>query len=371
MRQAAAILIDAYRELNARRMFWVAVVISLLIVGCFLAIGITERGIQILWFEVPAFINTDLIPASTFYKFMFVQFGINVWLTWGAAILALTSTSGLIPELIRSGAIEMVLSRPISRPKLFLLKYLAGLLFVVLQVLVFTTASFIVIGIRGQSWEWGLFLAVPIVVLFFSYLFSIQVLLGMVTRSSTASLLLTLIAWMLISGVHVAESAVLAVRINQEGRIATLDKDLQIREADIAAYTRAPDADASVLARKQDALEAQRKTRSEAGDTFTLTRRWHEALYNTKTLLPKLAETTTLLNKHLMSEDEITRLLNMQQQRATAGPRGRDRADRVQSEFAATREQANRPLWWILGTSIGFEAVVLLIAGWLFCRRDF
>ena len=30
-----------------------------------------------------------------------------------------------------------------------------------------------------------------------------------------------------------------------------------------------------------------------------------------------------------------------------------------------------RPLWWIIGTSLGFEAVILGIACWIFCRRDF
>ena len=36
------------------------------------------------------------------------------------------------------------------------------------------------------------------------------------------------------------------------------------------------------------------------------------------------------------------------------------------------QEQVNkRPVWWVVGTSLGFEAVVLLGAGWMFARRDF
>jgi hypothetical protein len=30
-----------------------------------------------------------------------------------------------------------------------------------------------------------------------------------------------------------------------------------------------------------------------------------------------------------------------------------------------------RPIWWIVGTSLGFEAVVLAVAAWIFCRRDY
>jgi hypothetical protein len=33
--------------------------------------------------------------------------------------------------------------------------------------------------------------------------------------------------------------------------------------------------------------------------------------------------------------------------------------------------QDQRTATWTLGTSIGFEAVVLSLAAWLFCRRDY
>lgn len=370
MRQAAAILLDAYRELNARRMFWVAIAISLLIVMCFLGIGITERGFQILWFEVPSFLNTSVIPAATFYKFIFVMFGINVWLTWGATILALTSTSGMVPELVRSGSIEMVLSRPISRLRLFLLKYLAGLLFVALQVAVFATASFIVIGVRGQSWEWGLFLSIPIVLAFFSYLFSVCVLLGMLTRSSTASLLLTLIFWLIIGGVHIAESAVLAVRINQETRIASVDTDVKTQTLNIEQEEARGNGDKIDGLRRR--LESTKNELRERQSDHALAVRWHEALYNTKTLLPKTNETAALLSRWLLTNNELESLLNAKENGlASRGARGREGMAQVRAQAEAEARQRERPLWWVLGTSLGFEAVVLVLAAWLFCRRDF
>jgi hypothetical protein len=30
-----------------------------------------------------------------------------------------------------------------------------------------------------------------------------------------------------------------------------------------------------------------------------------------------------------------------------------------------------RSEWWIVGTSLAFEGVVLGLAAWIFCRRDF
>ena len=49
MIQTLALLNAAYRELNARKLFWVTMVISLLIVAVFAALGINEKGITVLW----------------------------------------------------------------------------------------------------------------------------------------------------------------------------------------------------------------------------------------------------------------------------------------------------------------------------------
>ena len=88
--------------------------------------------------------------------------------------------------------------QPASRPNLdkgfnpltliiFMGVMAAGLLFVALQVAIFATASYFVIGIRGGSWEPGVFLAIPLVVCFFSYLYAVSVFFGVLTRSTLAA----------------------------------------------------------------------------------------------------------------------------------------------------------------------------------------
>ena len=74
-----------------------------------------------------------------------------------------------------AGSIDLFVQKLICLVGLFFTEYLAGLLFAALQVTIFTAACFLVIGPRGPVWEPGLFLAVPIVVCFFSYLFSVCV----------------------------------------------------------------------------------------------------------------------------------------------------------------------------------------------------
>src|SRR5439155_6423690 len=124
---------------------------------------------------------------DAFYKFIFTAFAIPYWFGLFASVLALISVGGIFPDLITGGSIDLYLSKPISRLRLFLTKYVFGLLFVALQVFVFSAASFLVILLRGHAFEPRIFLAVPLVTLYFSYLFCVCAALGIATRSTMAA----------------------------------------------------------------------------------------------------------------------------------------------------------------------------------------
>ena len=168
--QTIALFVDAYRELNAKKLFWITMMLSGLVVLVYAAIGINEEGIFFLWFKIPTPVPIDstTLPPAILYKQLFLSLGIKIWLAWVATILALVSTAGIIPEMISGGSIEMLLSKPISRWRLFLTKYATGLLFAALQVGAFTAASVLVIGIWGGVGEPGLFLAMRLVGVWFS-----------------------------------------------------------------------------------------------------------------------------------------------------------------------------------------------------------
>jgi ABC-type transport system involved in multi-copper enzyme maturation permease subunit len=355
LRQTFAIFHDAYRELNHKKLFWIVLAISGLVVAAFGVVGINDKGFSIMWWQIDSSIfNTSLMPRPVFYKTMFASLGVGVWLTWGAAILAIISVSSLIPDFVAGGSIDLVLSRPIGRMRLFLTKYAAGLLFVALQVGLFTTAAFLVIGLRGKAWEPGLFWCVPLVLLFFSYLWAVCALVGLVTRSTIASLLITMLVWLLIFGLHATEGLFQTLRIRDEMRLEVLDKDL----------TRATE-----HGNPTDRIE---RRIAEITKSSRWVRNTHRAVYGVKTLLPKTKETVALLERVLISQAEIDQL---QKDDAQMPPMSFDPDDvrlnprELQKRIVA--EQRSRPLWWVLGTSVGFEAVVLGAACWIFARRDF
>lgn len=428
MRQTFAILLDAYRELNARKLFWITLVLSGLVVLAVGAVTLTPDGMKILVWEIEIeFLNSNVIPVDTFYKLVFVELGIQFWLGWIATILGLISTASIFPDFVSGGSIELVLSKPIGRLRLFLTKYVTGLLFLALQVTVFTLAAFLVIGIRGNDWEPGLFLAIPIMAIFFSYLFCVSALIGLLTRSAIAALLLTILLWFVIFLVHTSETTLLAFRLGQENSIEQREQRIEQVEQRIGELSARGKADLSSpqslrpdeappaqpdepgilgmvqwaweestrramdsepnrlremerLETELDELEAKLESDRDTLENLTF---FHNLLFGIKTALPKTAETTELMNRYLVEAAEMEELANRQTDQASPG-QDRDRAEPAADSNGMMTQEAqleagrrveerirSRSEFWVIGTSLGFEAVILAIGALIFCRRDF
>lgn len=388
MIQTLAILLDAYRELNSKKLFWITLILSGLVVAVFASFGINEKGYTFLHFVFDhKVINSKLVPPEKFYKFAFAVFAVPVWLTWAASILALISTASIFPDFLAGGAIELSLSKPIGRLRLFLTKYTTGLLFATVQVLVFTVACILVIGIRGKSWEFSLLLAVPVVVVFFSYLFSVCTLFGMLTRSTIASLLLTLLVWLACWGVNTADG--LFTIQKQTTSVNAERADRKVTRLEDAARKTLQDrrdrgeptpAEKGPLDSKfADELEAVnvmlKPARVDAKSAHESAANWQKycrIVMGVQSVLPKTAQTIGLLNRWLLTTDDENLFSGPQQsqdeeseEQVRFGERDADVINKVEDDLRG------RSVLWVVGTSLIFEAVMLSIAGWIFCRRDF
>jgi hypothetical protein len=89
--------------------------------------------------------------------------------------------------------------------------------------------------------------------------------------------------------------------------------------------------------------------------------------------LPKTALTIDLLNRWLISEDEISFTDLM------AGNFRFDEEGKIvpvdppetEGQRRVAEHYESKSYWYILGTSLLFEAFILLLACWMFVRRDF
>lgn len=388
MTQTLALFLDAYRELNAKKLFWITLILSGLVVCVFAAFGINKVGITFLHWEIDTKgkLTSDVIPPAKFYMFVFTNVAIPWWFSIGAGILALVSTASIFPDFIAGGSIELTLSKPISRARLFLTKYATGLLFVGLQVAAFTTAAFLVIWIRGGTLELQIFLAVPIVLLTFSYLYCICVLLGLITRSTIASLLLTVLAYFGLWSLHTVEGIFLLQRLTTEvnveraaGRVeraeATARRALdQLKEKGEAL----PSEKGPLPGKAKDDLEAVnpmlagvRAARVEAKAKAENWRRLSGGVVLAKTLLPKTQETTGLLDRWLVSNEDKALFNNPSRDESPSDEFAQ--FGRPDPEVARRFEEAvrGRTTTWIIGTSLLFQGFILAISAWIFSRRDF
>ena len=377
--QTAALFLDAYRELNARKLFWATLVLSGIVVASFALIGYDENGFSIGWKHFKSnWFNTRLIPREQLYKNLFVSLGVYWWLTFIAIFLALASTAGIIPDFVTGGAIDLYLSKPIGRLRLFLTKYLTGLLFVALQVIVFCAASFLVIGVRGGAWEPGLFAAVPLVLLFYSYLYSVCALLGLLTRSTVAALLLTVLFWFVIIGVHSSETFLLMLDVSERIEVADMNRQIaNTRKTLETLPTTGP-----TTGQSASFVETRRAMTQKTLDQLTEDRRqmsvgtykpWHTLVYGVKWALPKTTETYQLIERVLSKQMRIPQEDLERADKDDEAKRGffQNPALQMRAAIETDRIVRQRPATWVVGTSLGFELVVLGLAAWVFCRRDF
>ncbi|MBQ71510.1 MAG: hypothetical protein CMJ67_01240 [Planctomycetaceae bacterium] len=389
MTQTLALFVDAYRELNHRKLFWVTLGISGLIVIAFAAIGNDKEGLTIFHWSIPfPFVSTAFIPKADFYKFVFSALGVGFWLSWIASIIALVSTASIFPDFVDRGSIDLMLSKPIGRARLFLTKFATGLLFAAVQVTVFTVAAFLVIGIRGGDWEPWLLIAIPLVVVFYSYLFAVQAVIGLLTRSVIASVIGVMLFWMMISLIQSGDTVTLAWRVTQEitverreARLETSSKraaEFEAERQDLSRKVAAGDdslKEALAEATSESDIRASRliNAKSELDDekdnlaTATLVNDW---LHAANTVLPKTGETIGLLERLLVKHAGLTMPDdgdtddNVRQFGALVG-------EREFNERMGKALDESHSYVWILGTSLGFEALVLGFGVWRFSRRDF
>jgi hypothetical protein len=122
--------------------------------------------------------------------------GVEVW-TSGVASLVfwitmlgfVAAAAGYFPGLMKTGAIDLVLAKPISRVEIFWGKYLGGL--GLCAVALGASELVILVGLRAVTgvWAWGVFGAAPVTLFSAALLYAVVVVIGVITRSTALSLL--------------------------------------------------------------------------------------------------------------------------------------------------------------------------------------
>jgi predicted RNase H-like nuclease (RuvC/YqgF family) len=101
---------------------------------------------------------------------------------------------------------------------------------------------------------------------------------------------------------------------------------------------------------------------------------WHKGIYRIKTILPKTGETKDMLDRYLYTAEDRKGLEALGERQQSERPQQSGQPDPAQQQAAAKElqiEYESRSVKWAIGTSLLFEAIVLSLAAWIFCRRDY
>lgn len=109
--------------------------------------------------------------------------------------VALVVTSPIIPETYKSGSVELLLSKPVSRPLLFLAKFTGACSFVFLNIVYLLVGIWLIVGLRLELWDARLLLAIPVFLFYFVIFYCVSALSGLIWRNAIVSLALTMIFW--------------------------------------------------------------------------------------------------------------------------------------------------------------------------------
>ena len=118
-----------------------------------------ESGEVVGWAHRPSFLFGLLNPSLTRPLGVMINTVegtmVNTFGAWVLLLAGVIVTAGFIPNMLRKGAIDLLLTKPMSRPAILIYKYLGGMMFVIILTMFTIVGVWTVIGLRTGNWSTG------------------------------------------------------------------------------------------------------------------------------------------------------------------------------------------------------------------------
>ncbi len=126
------------------------------------------------------------------FETLFNQFVIPLLVNWLLGLvlvfLGVLVTASMIPDMLQTGSLHLLLSKPVSRSALLISKFIGGCAFVLLCVTQLVLGLFLIAGARLDVWNVRILWCIPVAVVIFAVFFSVSVLAGLKWRSAIISI---------------------------------------------------------------------------------------------------------------------------------------------------------------------------------------
>lgn len=194
-----------FREALSRKVFITFFGITTFIVLIFLALFLTVDASKFFG-ELNLSVKGDAEIAKGIFNSLKLLI-INP-LFGGGLFLSIFSAAGFIPNMLEKGSIEILLSKPISRAQLITGKFLGVTFMVLLNIAYAVTAFYMMFGFKFNLWESDFLFTIPTITLAFGVLYSLMILIGILTRSSLTAMMLSYVIFFILSPVLYGREAI-------------------------------------------------------------------------------------------------------------------------------------------------------------------
>jgi len=123
-------------------------------------------------------------------------------------VLFIILTSSFIPAMLDKGNIELLISKPISRTNIILGKFAAVNLFIFAILIYLVGIMWIMISLKSGVWYFPFLYSVLWFTFIFAIIYSLIILIGLLTQSSILSILINLILLFPVTGVLANRDAI-------------------------------------------------------------------------------------------------------------------------------------------------------------------
>ena len=129
-------------------------------------------------------------------------------------LAAILVTSSIIPQTFEPGAIDLLLSKPVSRSLVFLTKFLGGCAFILLNASYFIVGLWLIVGLRFDVWSGRLLACIPVFLFLFAIYYAVSALAGVLWRNAVVSIVVTILFWAACFAVGTTKNVMEQVWIN-------------------------------------------------------------------------------------------------------------------------------------------------------------
>ncbi len=157
-----------------------------------------------------------------------------VLLGFFGVFVSILVTASLVPRTFEAGEISLLLSKPVSRPLLFLTRFLGGCAFTLVNAVFLMVGLWLVVGLRFDVWIPRLLLCIPIYLFLFMIYYAVSATAGALWRNAILSICLTLVFWFALFLIATARESVeqLVIAPNRLSEITAIgDSVLAVNES--------------------------------------------------------------------------------------------------------------------------------------------